>query len=111
MPLTVGTAGHIDHGKTWLVRALAHVLIAEHPQHGDPLRRIEVEHERSLEGRQRQLVCAKCALERVPAQALDEVGPADDDPGLRAAEELVAGERHEVGACGKALLGRRLPAK
>ena len=22
MPLTVGTAGHIDHGKTWLVRAL-----------------------------------------------------------------------------------------
>ncbi|MGZ4332762.1 MAG: selenocysteine-specific translation elongation factor [Gaiellaceae bacterium] len=23
MPLTVGTAGHIDHGKTWLVRALS----------------------------------------------------------------------------------------
>src|SRR6476619_3246173 len=22
VPLTVGTAGHIDHGKTWLVRAL-----------------------------------------------------------------------------------------
>ncbi len=22
MPLTIGTAGHIDHGKTWLVRAL-----------------------------------------------------------------------------------------
>src|SRR3954447_1827840 len=22
MPLTVGTAGHIDHGKTWLLRAL-----------------------------------------------------------------------------------------
>src|SRR5262245_66366181 len=22
MPLTVGTAGHIDHGKTWLVRSL-----------------------------------------------------------------------------------------
>ena len=22
MALTVGTAGHIDHGKTWLVRAL-----------------------------------------------------------------------------------------
>src|SRR3954451_23737576 len=22
MPLTVGTAGHIDHGKSWLVRAL-----------------------------------------------------------------------------------------
>src|ERR1044072_5086902 len=22
MPLTVGTAGHIDHGKTWLVRAV-----------------------------------------------------------------------------------------
>src|SRR5205823_1999710 len=25
MPLTVGTAGHIDHGKTWLVRALTGV--------------------------------------------------------------------------------------
>src|SRR6476659_5911730 len=25
MPLTVGTAGHIDHGKTWLVRALTDV--------------------------------------------------------------------------------------
>src|SRR3712207_1441464 len=22
MPLTVGTAGHVDHGKTWLVKAL-----------------------------------------------------------------------------------------
>ena len=22
MPVTVGTAGHVDHGKTWLVRAL-----------------------------------------------------------------------------------------
>src|SRR5215203_851682 len=22
MPLTVGTAGHIDHGKTWLIKAL-----------------------------------------------------------------------------------------
>ncbi len=26
MPLTVGTAGHIDHGKTWLVRARAERL-------------------------------------------------------------------------------------
>ena len=25
MPLTIGTAGHIDHGKTWLVRALTGV--------------------------------------------------------------------------------------
>ena len=25
MPLTVGTAGHVDHGKTWLVRALTGV--------------------------------------------------------------------------------------
>jgi selenocysteine-specific elongation factor len=25
VPLTVGTAGHIDHGKTWLVRALTGV--------------------------------------------------------------------------------------
>ena len=35
----------------------------------------------------------------------DEVRPADDEPGLRPADQLVAAERHEVGA-GRQALGR-----
>ena len=42
------------------------------------------------------------------AESLDEVGAADDDPGLRAAEELVAREADEVGAFGDARRRRRL---
>ncbi|MGN6431447.1 MAG: selenocysteine-specific translation elongation factor [Gaiellaceae bacterium] len=38
MPLTVGTAGHIDHGKTWLVRALT----------GKDTDRLPEEHERGI---------------------------------------------------------------
>ena len=38
MPLTVGTAGHIDHGKTWLVRALT----------GRDTDRLPEEHERGI---------------------------------------------------------------
>jgi selenocysteine-specific elongation factor len=38
MPLTVGTAGHIDHGKTWLVRALT----------GKNTDRLPEEHERGI---------------------------------------------------------------
>jgi hypothetical protein len=44
----------------------------------------------------------------VAPQPLDELPAADDDPGLRPAEELVAGEADQVGACGQALLRRRL---
>ena len=44
----------------------------------------------------------------MPAQPFDEVGAPDDDPGLGPAEQLVAGEADEVGAGGKALLGRGL---
>ena len=43
----------------------------------------------------------------MPPAALDQVGPADDDPGLRAAEQLVAAERHDAGAGGERLHGRR----
>ena len=81
----------------------AHCLerLVQHPQHRHlaqrPLR-VEVEPERPLERRQRELVRAQRALERVPPQRLDEVGAADDDPGLRAAEQLVAGEADEIGA-------------
>jgi selenocysteine-specific elongation factor len=38
MPLTVGTAGHIDHGKTWLVRALT----------GKDTDRLPEEHDRGI---------------------------------------------------------------
>src|SRR5436853_4290635 len=38
MPLPVGTAGHIDHGKTWLVRALT----------GKDTDRLPEEHERGI---------------------------------------------------------------
>ena len=59
---------------------------------------IESARERPLERGQRQLVGAKRALERMAAQPLDELGAPDDDPRLRAAEELVAREADEVGA-------------
>ena len=82
------------------LRARANRLgrLAQHPQHRDLVRPVEVERERALERGERQLVGAEGAMERVTAQALDEVGPAGDDPGLRAAEQLVAGEADEVGA-------------
>src|SRR3982750_4001414 len=38
MPLVVGTAGHVDHGKTWLVRALT----------GKDTDRLPEEHERGI---------------------------------------------------------------
>ena len=44
----------------------------------------------------------------MPAQPLDEVGAAGDDPGLRAAEQLVAGEADEVGAGAQRSRRRRL---
>src|SRR6266516_3780112 len=37
----------------------------------------------------------------MPSQALDELGATDDDPGLRAAEQLVAGEADEIGPARK----------
>ena len=83
-------------------------VVAQHAQHRDPLRRVEVERERPLERRERELVRAQRALERVAAQPLDEVGAPDDDPGLRPAEQLVAGEVDEIGAGRERLPRRRL---
>ena len=52
-----------------------------------------------------QLVHAQRAGERVPAQARDQLGTgtggAEQQPGLRAAEQLVAGCGHEGGAAGQ----------
>ena len=72
--------------------------LAQHPHDRDLVRPVEVERERALERGERQLVGAERAMERVTAQLLDEVGAAGDDPGLRAAEQLVAREADEVGA-------------
>ena len=40
----------------------------------------------------------------MPAQPLDQLGAAQDQPGLRAAEQLVAAGQHEVGAGGQRAL-------
>ena len=81
----------------------------EHPQRrGSRSGALEQERERPLERRERELVGAQRPLERVPAQPLDEVGAAGDDPGLRPAEQLVAREADEVGAGGEARSGGRL---
>jgi hypothetical protein len=47
----------------------------------------------------------------VAPHALDEVGPPDHDPGLRAAEQLVARERHYVRPFLEARAGGRLVAE
>ena len=85
--------------------------LVQHPQHRHLAQRalgLEVERERSFERGQRELVRPQRALEWMPPQPLDELGPADDDPCLRAAEQLVAGEADEVRAGGQALARRRL---
>ena len=95
------------------LRARAHGRRAasrEHAQHRDlapRALRVEVERERRLERGERQLVGAQRALERVPAQALDEVGAADDDARLRAAEQLVAARSRR----GRAPRGERCRAR
>ena len=74
-------------------------------------RAVEVERERPLERGERELVGAERALERMAAEPLDELGAADDDPGLRPAEQLVAREADEVGAGGEARARGRLVAE
>ena len=78
----------------------------QHPQHRHlaqrPLR-VEVEPERPLERRERELVRPQSALQRVTPQRSTRSARPDDDPGLGAAEELVAGEADEVGPGGQAL--------
>ena len=59
---------------------------------------------------ERHLVGAQRTRERMPREQRDEVGAADDDPGLRSAEQLVARERHERGAGVEALADAGLVA-
>ena len=77
--------------------ALVLVQHAEHRHLPPRLLRVEVEEERSFERRQAELVDPQRTVQGMAAQAVDEVGAADDDPGLRASEELVAAEADEVG--------------
>ncbi len=97
------------------LRPLAHALerLVEHPQHRNLTARalgIGVEGERPLERGERQLVGAQRALQRLAAEALDELAAADHDPRLRPTEQLVAGEADEIRTGGEARRGRRLVA-
>src|SRR6185437_8371271 len=73
-------------------------LLREDAQHRDPLRSLQLQEERPLERGERELVDPQGALERMAAQALDEVRATEHDPRLGPAEELVAREADQVGA-------------
>ena len=62
--------------------------------------------QRFVEHRQRQLVETQRPLHWVGVQAVDQSALADDDSGLAAAEQLVAGERHQIRAIGEQLARR-----
>ena len=84
---------------------------AQHRHLAERAGRIEVQRKRALERCERELVWPKGSLERMAAKPLDQLGAADDDPGLRAAEQLVAREADEVGSRGHALRRGRLVPK
>ncbi len=51
-----------------------------------------------MQDRQRDLVAAQGALQRIAIDPLDQFAPADDQPRLYRAEQFVAAERDEIGA-------------
>ena len=77
---------------------LAGLEHAEHRELGAAPRRVAVEPQRRLERRERQLVDAQRARQRMRAAALDRSALADHQARLRAAEQLVAGEADDGGA-------------
>src|SRR5438094_5377065 len=87
--------------------------LGEQAERGDGLARGAglVGGERRLEGRDGELVDAQRAVPRVLLEPRDDRAFADDDPGLRAAEQLVARERHEVDSGGDDLGHGRLVGK
>src|SRR5581483_7240991 len=89
-------------------RANRRRVLRERAEDGDPLRRLEVEEQRPLEGGERELVDAQRTLERMSAQLLDELGVTEHDPGLRPTEQLVAGEADEIRAARERLPRGRL---
>jgi hypothetical protein len=90
-------------------------IVGERPrqqaQRGQVLRqafRPQVQHQRGLQRGQRQLAHAQRALHRELADAVHRRAAADDQPGLRAAQQLVAAEGDDVAAGGELLLRQRL---
>ena len=77
--------------------ALAQPVAAQHPQDRD-LAAVAVRAQRRLERGERELVDPQRTRERVAAGAVDRAGPAGEEPRLRAAQQLVAGEAGERGA-------------
>ncbi len=63
---------------------------------------IPVDPQRRLESGQGQLVASEGPIQRVHPAARDQLSPADEDPALRAAQELVAGEQDESDPGGQA---------
>ena len=59
---------------------------------------IGIEPQHRFERREPDLVEAQRALQRVLRQRGDQIGAADDEPGLRSAQQLVAAEGDEIGA-------------
>ena len=70
--------------------------------------RVAVELERRLERRQPDLVDAQRALYRVLVDPRQKMLAADDEPGLRATQQLVARERDQIGAVGDGFSDGRL---
>jgi len=82
---------------------------ADHAQRGHFVPALE-EHaaQCGFERVQDQLVETQRAVERIPAQAGDEIGRARQQAGLRASQELVAAEGHQIGALPQTGGGERL---
>src|SRR5258706_305834 len=82
----------------------------ELPQEGDLARGAPaaVEGERRRNCREDRLVRSHGTCKWVAPELRDQVGPTDHEPSLGPADELVAGERHDVGARGETLLRGRL---
>ena len=72
------------------------------------LLRVQVQAQQRVQGRQIQLVDAQRTRQRVAAHGVHDPDPAHGDAGLGAAQQLVAAERHDVGAGGDAVRQRRL---
>src|SRR5687767_8359927 len=66
---------------------------------------VEIERQDGRERRDRDFVHAQGALHRIAADTANEIGASGDDPGLRAAEQLVSAEGDEIRAVAKRFAG------
>ena len=84
---------------------------AQQAERRQPLREaigIGVEPQHGGQRRNRHLVHAERTLHRIALDLGDQIGAADDDAGLRPAQQLVAAERYQVGTRFERVAGRRL---